>query len=100
MGNNLYDKIITTKEAKTKICPFIQPNYTRGHYGNPNEPFSINCICSACMAWIYTKTKDIVYEEKEGYEEVIVPQLFTTDIVEWHRDLPEDEKKGYCARLC
>ena len=83
-------------KAKTLICPFIQEasvlntenNYPEGVNAN------INCICGDCMAFVYTKqhssTKNEEFTEKAGD----VTYLKTRA-----KELPENEKEGYCKRL-
>lgn len=92
-------------EAKQKVCPFIQPNMERGRFGEPSEAYSINCICGDCMAWEYT----IYYEEKEMPTELELSECEHIDKMKNHnwpfdgisscRELPEEDKEGYCKRL-
>ena len=64
---------IQVKEAKEKICPFIQ---THLRLGDKVMDKNINCLCGSCMAWEYTKDK----HDSGGI-------------------MDEDQKEGYCIRL-
>ena len=83
-------------EAKTKICPFMSG---LGSGVSPSGDFLIDfepvkCICGGCMAFVYTKqhssTKNEEFTEKAGD----VTYLKTRA-----KELPEDEKEGYCKRI-
>ena len=99
------------KEAKTKLCPYINSN----------------CVCGDCMAWVYTKTKrEMTLEEKKRFEmynkemNSIIPTKLEdnfngranffernkkdleekySDVLSLNLKLEEDEKEGYCKRL-
>jgi len=106
-------------EAKQKICPFIF-NTTSTALGE-TQGYHINCICSDCMAWVYTKETekteskryikalckcgksedmehicwecgDVASEHRGGFEKTYT---YGDDT----KQLPEDEKEGYCKRL-
>jgi hypothetical protein len=60
---------MTVKEAKTKVCPFIQDGRVLMHPSQifEGEPISSNiyCITCDCMAWVNTTLAGM--EETEGY---------------------------------
>lgn len=82
-------------EAKTKVCPFIQGS-GKNQYKDYDGEFSdhINCICSDCMAWRYTKTHEQILQKPKDYEgKVCMPKYLDGN------ELDEHEKEGYCERL-
>ena len=104
-------------EAKTKVCPFIQSAETLNSiFGedvfsfNRDIPVNINCICSGCMAWQYTKevsdeTIKLAQEyasvshdafDNRTYQEKYEYIIRTSNKAE---TLPENEKEGYCKRI-
>jgi len=67
--------VVKVEEAKQKWCPFKDSGYD-----------SRTCIGDDCMAWAEISA----YE----FEEIKGGQVATK------KELPEDQKEGYCIRLC
>jgi len=82
---------MTVGEANEKVCSFMS-----GQVGNAID-IGISfqtCICSDCMAWEYTKQHSeteteqyVVKDGDRGYSRTRA------------KELPENEKQGYCKRL-
>ena len=82
-------------EAKTKICPFMSITFAADtEHLRSGGLIRQSCICGDCMAFVYTKqhssTKNEEFTEKAGD----VTYLKTRA-----KELPEDEKEGYCKRI-
>jgi len=105
-------------EAKQKICPFMNGYEVVGNIAVSKPKY---CICSDCMAWVYTKETekteskryikalckcgksedtehicwecgDVASEHRGGFER-------TYSYGDGTNQLEEDEKEGYCKRL-
>lgn len=82
-----------SKEAVTKICPFMSDNTmgkdTQGKYNGVSY-----CVCEDCMAWENISTKktpmNIAVKRNGTY---YGEEIFVNGIID------EDEKDGYCKRL-
>jgi len=82
--------------ALTKICPFMTDN--QGIY---DEVITL-CLCGDCMAWEYTKESQFktINSRNKQMEEIAKKDGWEHfDAEDWIRELPEDEKEGYCKRL-
>ncbi len=82
-------------EAKEKICPFMSG---LGSGVSQSGDFLIDfeeiiCRHGDCMAWVFTRTR-IVFDDlsSEEKQQRLAPEKL-------HKELPEDEKEGYCTRL-
>lgn len=102
-------------EAKTKVCPFMSLN------GIDRNGIAYivksKCICGDCMSWKYTRTDDTyMYSPKalclcgKSYNEehmcwdcgtMPTPERAygMTKKLGGGKELPEDDKEGYCSRL-
>lgn len=102
-------------EAKEKICPFMSDN-TMGRDYNGNYNGVSYCVCSDCMAWVYTKevkhddiietkiTLDLNEDKSEITEqhELIDERMIGLALSRTYgipKKLSEDDKEGYCKRL-
>lgn len=93
------------REAKEKVCPFIQNiaqyNWQKSHDEYECEA-NINCVCGNCMAWQYTKEhtyKELNERNKQNIKDYESKGYKWFDGCEWRKELDEDEKEGYCKRL-
>jgi hypothetical protein len=82
-------------EANKKLCPFMG-ELTK--FGNPS---SGDCVTSGCMAWVMTKEHERkTFRDKEHNVELEGIDSTTHKRVKvWGRELPDEEKEGYCLRL-
>lgn len=92
------------KYVKEKMCPFI------------SDSIRTNCICSSCMAWVYTYEKEAIDSQylkypihttianskeyqlrKKGYiDDGFDENGFNLTL---YQELKEEDKEGYCTRL-
>ena len=81
-------------EAKTKVCPFIS-NILPAEDDGFQYGWKVNCTCGDCMAWEYTKEYEVQAFRDDEHDIDLSNGLKP----KFGKELPEDEKEGYCKRL-
>lgn len=95
---------MTTKEAKTKMCPFISSTqyvyvpvvngWAASIEKGETRTIKQNCICGDCMAWVYVKTHEQIENKASASDEKVCMSRYSDGA-----ELPEDQKEGICMRL-
>jgi len=99
-----------SKATKT-VCPFLSMPLIADSEGyRSGALYKVMCMGGDCMTWEYTKTHktkpcstSVHKPAVKALEEQMIRDGYkkTEDGVSewWTKELPEDEKEGYCKRL-